>query len=207
MTTPQEIMHHCDGVILAGGKATRMGGCNKLLQQFGQQRQLEMLLSALKPQVQQLWINSHRDHAIYRAVDDDIGIFSDQCADFLGSLEGMRSAWEYSQQPWILFVPCDIYQLPDAVLQCMAAQISTQKSALCYARINEQPLYPLCLMHRSYYPYLAADIEQQQYSLHRCFAAHGSTVASFSMPEQAFHSINSHAEQALASVCTHTKKQ
>lgn len=190
-----QIRQHCDAVILAGGRASRMQGCNKLLQCFdGKQRQLEKLVLTLRPHVQKLWINSHRDHDIYRAFDPDIEIFSDLEAGFQGPMMGMLSAWNYSRQDWILFTPCDLYQLPAHLLEVMIKSACSQQSRLCYAAFNQQELYPLCLMHRSVQPILEQQISHQQYSLYRCFKKLNHTVAHFESDLQQPHSVNTWSE-------------
>lgn len=190
-----EIKQHCDAVILAAGQGSRMQGCNKLLQRFdGQQRQLEKLILALRPEVQKLWINSHRDHDVYQVFDPNIAIFTDIQAGFLGPMMGMYSAWQYSQQDWILFVPCDLYQVPTKLLDTMIEAVQQQQSPLCYAVFNQQALYPLCLMHRSVRPILAQQIEMQQYSLYRCFKKLNYTIAEFELDHQQLHSINAWPE-------------
>lgn len=194
MSEFEQIRQQCDGVILAGGLARRMQGCNKLLQCFdGPQQQLEKLVSALRPQVQKIWINSHRDHDIYRAFDPDIAIFSDIESGFFGPMMGMLSAWEYSQQDWILFIPCDLYHVPKHLLKQMIEVTMNGKCPLSYAAFNQQALYPLCLMHRSVRTVLEQQIEQQQYSLYRCFEKINYEVAHFESTQQ-HHSINTWKE-------------
>ncbi len=191
------MLKHCDAVILAGGRASRMGGCNKLLQCFdGQQRQLEKLCHHLKPQVQRLWINSHRDNEVYQAFDRSIGIFHDIEQGHLGAMMGMMSAWLYSRQDWILFVPCDLYQVPNQLLFHFAQQMTDEKTQVCYAEINDVALYPLCLMHRSASTILAQEISAQQRSLYRCFKKLNSCAAKFQLNPQCPHSINSWSELA-----------
>lgn len=193
----------CDAVILAGGKATRMGGCNKLLQCFdGQCKQLEKLRFIFKPQVQRLWINSHRDHEIYQAVDRSIGIFKDIETGFFGPMMGMISAWLYSEQDWILFIPCDIYHVPDQLLAQMMHLVQTEKTQLCYAEINDHALYPLCLMHRSMHDTLMQHFQKQQYSLYRCFEDMTVSVAKFQLENQHHHSINAWSELQSLAVCS-----
>lgn len=195
MLLSHEIKQQCDAVILAGGQASRMQGCNKLLQCFdGQQRQLEKLVTVIQPQVQQLWINSHRDHEIYQAYDPNIAIFTDIESGFFGPMMGMHSAWQYSRQDWILFVPCDLYQVPTKLLDTMVDTLQQQHSPLCYAVFGQQALYPLCLMHRSVDSLLQQRIKQQDYSLYRCFAELKVCTAYFALAEQQPHSINHWSE-------------
>ena len=63
-----------DLVILAGGQARRMNGMNKLLQQFDDQIQLSKICQRFKPEVQHIWVNSHRDNSIYKSIENVYGI-------------------------------------------------------------------------------------------------------------------------------------
>ena len=189
------ILSNTDAVILAGGQATRMGGCNKLLQCFdGQCRQLDRLRINLKPQVQKLWVNSHRDSEIYQAIDAEIGIFSDLEKGFQGPMMGMHSAWLYSQRDWILFVPCDLFYIPNQLLEQFAEQIAKDQSQLCYAEIDGQALYPFCLMHRSVSEHLAQSLAQDQRSLFRLFKSLKFSVLKLTNDSAQPHSINAWAE-------------
>ncbi|ENU39161.1 molybdopterin-guanine dinucleotide synthase [Acinetobacter johnsonii] len=79
-------------VILAGGKATRMNGVNKLLQRFDHEVQLLKIINAFQGYVQEIRINSHRDYAQYSELIPDIRCFKDNSAGFLGPLIGMQTA-------------------------------------------------------------------------------------------------------------------
>lgn len=189
------IVGQCHAVILAGGQASRMGGCNKLLQCFdGQTRQLEKLTSALKGQVQQIWINSHRDAEVYRSIDANLRVFTDLQAGFLGPMIGMYSAWQNVPTDWILFVPCDVYQLPEQLAYQLAVQLCRTSHRLCYVKINGDALYPLCLMHRDICNDLVQNLQQGQYSLHRCFQKLPVTYLDFMLMGQKLHSINAWSE-------------
>ena len=53
-------------VILAGGLARRMNGINKLLHKFDDEIQLIKIHQQLKSRASKVWVNSHRDHSIYK---------------------------------------------------------------------------------------------------------------------------------------------
>ena len=105
-----------DLVILAGGQARRMNGMNKLLQQFDDQIQLSKICQRFKSEVQQIWVNSHRDSSIYKSIEPTVECFSDDQNGFLGPLMGMKSAWSRVQAEYALFIPCDVTYIPNQVL-------------------------------------------------------------------------------------------
>lgn len=184
-----------DLVILAGGQAVRMGGENKLLQSFDGQPQLLKIINQLRDDVAQCWVNSHRDHARYQAMVTGVRCFTDAPAGFCGPLAGMRTAWSVVAADYVLFVPCDITWIPSQLVEQMLSQLAEQTEArLVYATINGDALYPLCLMHRSAEPVLQQHLDQQQFSLHRCFKASGAVCVNFSNARSVLHSINSIAE-------------
>lgn len=94
-----------DLVILAGGQARRMNGMNKLLQKFDDDIQLLKIQRRFKTEIQQLWINSHRDRSIYARLLPHLQCYHDDEGGFLGPLMGMKSAWGHVQANYVLFVP------------------------------------------------------------------------------------------------------
>lgn len=187
-----------DLVILAGGQAVRMGGENKLLQNFDSQPQLLKIINQLRDQVAQCLVNSHRDHALYKSMVAGIQCFADAPPSFCGPLAGMKTAWSFAKADYVLFVPCDITWIPTHLVeQLLVPLIENPQAKVSYATINEDALYPLCLMHRSAEPVLQEHLDLQQLSLHRCFRALGAGFVNFSNPQSSMHSINSIAEMEI----------
>lgn len=187
-----------DLVILAGGQAVRMGGENKLLQNFDGQPQLVKIINQLRNQVAQCLVNSHRDHARYKSMVADIQCFTDEPSGFCGPLAGMKTAWSFAKTDYVLFVPCDITWIPPQLVEkLLAPLIENPQVKVSYATINGDALYPLCLMHRSAELVLQEYLEQQQFSLHRCFRALGAGIVSFTNSQCKIHSINSITEMEI----------
>lgn len=187
-----------DLVILAGGQAVRMGGENKLLQNFDGQPQLLKIINQLRNQVAQCLVNSHRDHALYKSMVADIQCFTDEPSGFCGPLAGMKTAWSFATTDYVLFVPCDITWIPpELVEKLLVPLIENPQMKVSYTIINGDALYPLCLMHRSAEPVLRQYFDRQQFSLHRCFRALDAGVVNFSNPQSKIHSINSIAEMEI----------
>lgn len=181
--------------ILAGGQATRMNGENKLLQSFDHEIQLLKIYKAFLGQVDEIWINSHRDYDRYLELISDIGYFKDETDGFLGPLIGMKSAWSYVQSDYVLFIPCDITEIPqDILLYLHQALEKNPLSSVSYVSINGQALYPFCLLKRSSVETLSKHLDLQQLSLRRCFAELMPQVVNIQNQELNYHSLNSFEE-------------
>lgn len=192
MTTALLTYPQTDMVILAGGQARRMNGINKLLQKFDDQIQLLKLHQCFKSRVQQIWINSHRDHGIYRTLVPHARSFADDQAGFLGPLMGMKSAWSHVSSDYVLFVPCDVTYVPPKVLSRLHRALARHPMAqVAYVEINGVALYPFCLMHRSSLATLEQHLALPQSSLKACFQALHAQAANFQNRALFFHSINS----------------
>lgn len=143
-----------DLVILAGGQARRMNGMNKLLQQFDDQIQLSKICQHFKLEVQQIWVNSHRDSSIYKSIEPTVECFSDDQQGFLGPLMGMKSAWSRVQAEYALFIPCDVTYIPNQVLAKLHRALEKNPQAsVAYVNINGDALYPFCLLKERVYRY------------------------------------------------------
>lgn len=181
-----------DLVILAGGQARRMNGVNKLLQQFDDQIQLLKICEHFKTQVQQIWVNSHRDRSIYQQIEPDIQCYADDQQGFLGPLIGMKSAWSHVKADYVLFIPCDVTYIPNQVLvklhRALHKNLQTQ---VAYVTINGDALYPFCLLKRESLSVLEQAIAENKLSLRDCFKQLNAQTVAFQKQSLFCHSINS----------------
>ena len=83
----------------------------------------------LKSRVAQVWVYSHRDYSIYKRIIPSIQFFKDDEAGFHGPLMGMKSAWQYVQADYVLFVPCDVTYIPKKVISRLHQAM--QRHPLC----------------------------------------------------------------------------
>ncbi|KYQ82638.1 molybdopterin-guanine dinucleotide biosynthesis protein A [Acinetobacter sp. NRRL B-65365] len=181
-----------DLVILAGGQARRMNGVNKLLQQFDDQIQLLKICEHFKTQVQQIWVNSHRDRSIYQQIEPDIQCYADDQQGFLGPLMGMKSAWSHIKADYVLFIPCDVTYIPNQVLvklhRALHKNLQTQ---VAYVTMNGDALYPFCLLKRESLSVLEQAIAENKLSLRDCFKQLNAQTVAFQKQSLFCHSINS----------------
>lgn len=96
------------GVVLCGGRATRMGGHDKGLVDFQKRPMASYAIDALKD-CGQIVINANRNKAQYTDTFQ-LPVISDHNQDFAGPLAGMLAGLKYAQQhefDWIISTPCD----------------------------------------------------------------------------------------------------
>jgi len=113
---------HITGLILAGGRASRMGGVDKGLQNH---RGLPLALHALlrlQPQVGELIINANRNLGAYESFG--VPVWPDVLADFAGPLAGFMAGMEHATTPWLISVPCDSPDFPDDLVARLAQAAS-----------------------------------------------------------------------------------
>lgn len=83
------------GVVLAGGKARRMGGGDKALISIGGRSILERILAVLKPQVQALSINANGDPTRFQSYG--LPVIADTIPGSAGPLAGILSGLQWCQ--------------------------------------------------------------------------------------------------------------
>ncbi len=84
------------GVILAGGKSTRMNGLDKAQAKLGNLSLLEHSVQRARPQVDTLLINLHSSAS--NPLATDLTIIHDQIEDHAGPLAGILSSLEWVQE-------------------------------------------------------------------------------------------------------------
>mgnify|MGYP000055644604 CR=1 FL=1 len=108
------------GLILAGGRGSRMGGTDKGLQPLRGMPMAMHVLWRLAPQVIDVVINANRNLGAYEGFGRTV--VPDASADFQGPLAGMLAGLPYCETDWMMVVPCDVPHLPtDLVARLLAA--------------------------------------------------------------------------------------
>ena len=103
---PQDIT----GLILAGGRGSRMGGVDKGLQNFNGLPLALHALMRLGPQVETVMVNANRNLSAYESFG--ASVWPDASTDFAGPLSGFMVGLERAETPYVLTVPCDTPRLP-----------------------------------------------------------------------------------------------
>jgi len=107
------------GLVLAGGRGSRMGGVDKGLQNHrGVPLALHTLLR-LQPQVGAVMINANRNLGAYESFG--VPVWPDALPDFAGPLAGFLAGLEHCTTPWMVTVPCDTPDFPEDLVTRLAA--------------------------------------------------------------------------------------
>ena len=93
------------GLILAGGRGSRMGGVDKGLQSFRGAPMAMHTLMRLSPQVGHMLVNANRNLAAYESFG--VPVVVDSVPDFAGPLAGILAGLEQCQTRYLLTAPCD----------------------------------------------------------------------------------------------------
>ncbi|MFZ1642649.1 MAG: molybdenum cofactor guanylyltransferase MobA [Candidatus Contendobacter sp.] len=109
------------GVLLAGGRAERMGGRDKGLLPLADEPLIAHGIRRLKPQVAELLISANRHLETYQQFGCQV-VGDDEDERFRGPLAGMLAALRVAATPYVLTAPCDSPLLPpDYAARMLAA--------------------------------------------------------------------------------------
>ncbi|HEU4853479.1 MAG TPA: gephyrin-like molybdotransferase Glp [Telluria sp.] len=146
------------GLILAGGRGTRMGSVNKGLQPFRGTTMVEHVLARLEPQVGSIFINANSD--LERYASFGLPVLPDVTQGFAGPLAGLEAGLRACATEYMLTAPCDSPFLPDDLAQRLADALTEQGADIAVAVTQEgkrrQPHPVFCLVRTALLPYLEA---------------------------------------------------
>ncbi len=126
------------GLILAGGRGSRMGGVDKGLQNFrglplALQTLMRLQLQSLPPQ--EVLINANRNLAAYESLG--VPVWPDSIDGFAGPLAGFLTGLERCETPLLLTVPCDSPLLPLDLVERLYKALDEQDADLAMAAAPE----------------------------------------------------------------------
>jgi molybdopterin-guanine dinucleotide biosynthesis protein A len=133
--TPSIHAHDITGIILAGGRGSRMGGVDKGLQNFNGIPLALHTLMRLGPQVESVMVNANRNLSAYESFG--AAVWPDASADFAGPLSGFLVGLERAETPYVLTVPCDTPRLPLDLAQRLADAIVREGAEIAMAAAPE----------------------------------------------------------------------
>jgi molybdopterin-guanine dinucleotide biosynthesis protein A len=136
------------GVILAGGRGSRMGGADKGLQNFRGMPMAMFTLLRLAPQVGEVMINANRNLAAYESFG--VPVWPDSLADYAGPLAGFLTGLERCETPYLVTAPCDTPLFPQDLVARLADALEREDAEIAMAAAREddgevraQPVFSL----------------------------------------------------------------
>lgn len=183
------------GLILAGGRGSRMGGVDKGLQNFNGIPLAMHALLRLGPQVGEVMINANRNLSAYESMGAQV--WPDSVADFAGPLAGFAAGLERCETPYMVTVPCDSPNFPQDMVQRLAAALRADHADIAMVATPEdgvlrtQPVF--CLLKTELLGSLLRFIGEGQRKIDKWTALHRVVEVSFE-DAQAFAGANTLAE-------------
>ena len=197
MVTPGSIT----GMVLAGGKGTRMGGADKGLQVFrGSPLAMQALLRLQMQKggwVGNTMINANRNIAAYESFGADV--WPDALDGYAGPLAGFLTGLERCETEYLLTVPCDSPLFPFDLAERMALALNKESADMAMAaapesdgKVRPQPVF--CLMSIQMLESLTLFTQAGGRKIDAWTAQHKTVLVPFDLPEddpRAFANANS----------------
>lgn len=144
------------GLILAGGRGSRMGNVNKGLQPFRGEPMVRHVLTRLAPQVGPLLINANRNLDAYAAFG--VPVHPDRLPDFAGPLAGLQTGLSHCDTAYLVTAPCDSPFLPYDLVARLGDALEAASADLAVAVTGDgatRQAHPVfCLAKASLLPHL-----------------------------------------------------
>ena len=178
------------GIVLAGGKGSRMGGVDKGLQPLRGQPMVQWVLARFAPQVSEVIINANQNLERYaafghRVVRDGIG-------GFAGPLAGLHAGLKAAAHPLVATVPCDSPFLPADLVSRLERKLGAHDLAV--AKTGEQAHPVFILAQKSILQNLEAFLAGGGRKIDAWYASLKVVEVSFDDEADAFRNINTREE-------------
>jgi len=179
---------HITGLILAGGRASRMDGSDKGLLKLLGKPMVAHVINRLKPQLDTILISANRHIDTYQQFGYEVLI--DDYDDYRGPLAGMSRGLAHSQSEYLLTVPCDGPLLPLDLASRMLnyAQQHSAQAVLVFDGQYKQPTYNL--IHQTLLDQLNNALINNEHKLGKWLMDHGALKLDFSDQQSAFLNVN-----------------
>lgn len=192
------------GLILAGGRGSRMGSVDKGLQVFRGKPMIAHVLERFSPQVDEILINANRSLDEYAAFGKRV--IPDAIDGFAGPLAGLHIGMVNAAHPLIATAPCDSPFLPIDLIARLSTAMHAQQADLAVAKTGDQPHPVFCLTRSDLAPHLNTFLASGQRKIDKWYASLKIVEVPFDDEEAAFSNINTIEElQSLEHASINTK--
>lgn len=188
------------GVILAGGRGSRMGGADKGMQNFNGIPLALHTLMRFGPQVGEVLINANRNLSAYESFG--VPVWPDALPDYAGPLAGFLTGLEHCETPYLATVPCDTPLFPGDLVARLAQALEREQAEIAMAAAREedgqlrnQPVF--CLLRRELLESLVRFTHGGGRKIDAWTAQHKTVAVAFDQPgddPRAFFNANTLAE-------------
>ena len=135
------------GLVLAGGRGSRMGSVDKGLQAFRGEPMVAHVLARLVPQVGPIVIAANRNRDRYEAFGHRV--VADRVADYAGPLAGLHAGLTVCETDFLVAVPCDAPSFPLDLVERLSRPFADGNVDAAVAR-TASGLHPVfCMIRRN----------------------------------------------------------
>lgn len=180
------------GLILAGGRGTRMGEVDKGLQIFQAKPMVAHVVSRFARQVDTIIINANRNLDIYATFGHTV--VPDAIGGFAGPLAGLHIGMTHATTSLIATCPCDSPFLPLDLVARLQGALIQHDADLAVAKTFDQAHPVFCLTKTSLASHLNDFLASGQRKIDKWYASLNVVEVSFDDEEAAFANINTVAE-------------
>jgi len=180
------------GVILAGGRGTRMGSVDKGLQLLRGRPMVAWVIERFVPQVTEILINANQNPAAYAAFG--YRVIPDDIAGFAGPLAGLHRGLTEAAHDLVATVPCDSPFLPRDLIARLRDALDRDDAEIAVAKTGDQPHPVFCLCRKRVLAGLTAYLAGGGRKIDTWYASHGVVEVPFDHQPDAFSNVNTEAE-------------
>ena len=176
-------------VVLAGGRARRMGGEDKGLLEVAGRPMVAHTIAALRPQAAEVVVNANRNAGAYRAITG-CRVIADTVGGFAGPLAGMASALEASATRLLLTAPCDSPLVTEELGPRLHAAMIRAGAEIAVAHDGERMQPVFALLAGGLLPDLLAFLAAGERKIDTWYATRHTVTADFSDILDTFLNVN-----------------
>ena len=177
------------GVILAGGRARRMGGQDKGLVELNGRPMVAYVAEALRPQVGALLVNANRNLERYGRLTG-CPVIPDILGDYAGPLAGMASGMDAARTLYVLTVPCDSPFVPCDLASRLLDALVRESGELAVAHDGKRLQPVFALLRRGLVASALAYLESGERKIDLWYARHRMVAVDLSDEPEAFLNVN-----------------
>jgi molybdopterin-guanine dinucleotide biosynthesis protein A len=181
------------GVVLAGGRATRMGGVDKGLVPVNGRPMIRWVIDVLRPQVAELLVNANRNLDEYRGFG--YPVIDDGDREFRGPLAGIASGLRAAASRYVAFAPCDSPLVCGDLVTRLRTALLREDTRIAVAHDGERLQPVFALLERDLLEDLVRYLDDGGRKIDRWYAEHGYAQADFSDVAGSFANINAPDEK------------
>ena len=176
------------GLILAGGRGSRMGSVDKGLQLFKSMPMVAHVLARFQPQTDEILINANRSISAYEAFG--YRVIPDAIDGYAGPLAGLHVGMTHATHPLVATAPCDSPFLPLDLIARLTLAMQKSGADLAVAKTFDQPHPVFCVVKTNLAPHLQTFLESGQRKIDKWYASLKVVEVQFDDEAAAFSNVN-----------------